>query len=109
MRENEIICSHCGAVLTEDEAHEFDGLTLCDQCFDELTTTCDNCGDTIWRDNASGGSGYTLCNHCYEYHYCSCEDCGRLIHNDDAYYDEDSDYPYCRDCYEKLNDMENTQ
>ena len=104
MRENEIICSHCGAVLTEDEAHEFDGLTLCDQCFDELTTTCDNCGDRIWRDNASGGSGYTLCNHCYEYHYCSCEDCGRLIHNDDAYYDEDSDYPYCRDCYEKLND-----
>lgn len=103
MKENKIICSECGAILNEDRAHNFDGRSLCVDCFERLTTTCDNCGERLWRNHAEGDSAYTLCCHCYEYSYTNCEDCGRLMHNDDAYYEDGEDYPYCRECYERLN------
>lgn len=102
MNENNIFCSECGAVLNEEEVYTFEGHTMCEECFDSCTVTCDSCGDRIWRDNAEIDSNYTLCSHCYEYSYTTCEDCGRLIHNEDAYYEDGEDYPYCRECFEKL-------
>ena len=105
MKTNEkIVCSVCGIVLTEETTKSFEGQIMCEHCFDERTITCDNCGDRIWRDSAEGDSNYTLCSHCYEYSYTTCENCGRLIHNEDALYEDGEDYPYCRDCFEKLND-----
>lgn len=102
MKENNIICSECGAVLTEENSHVFDSHTMCEECFNRCTVTCDNCGERIWRDRAEGDSNYTLCSNCYEYAYTTCENCGRLIHNDDSYYDNDE--PYCYDCYQKLEE-----
>ena len=99
----ETVCSVCGITLSEETTKEFDGQIMCEHCFDERTTTCDNCGERIWRDSAEGDSSYTLCLHCYEYSYTSCEGCGRLIHNEDALYEDGEDYPYCRECFEKLN------
>ena len=104
MKENNIICSCCGAVLNEDTTKYFDGQYLCEDCFDNETVLCDNCGERIWRDDVEGDSNLTLCSHCYEYNYTTCEDCGRLIHNEYAYYEDGEDYPYCRECFEKLND-----
>lgn len=103
MKEN-LVCSVCGAKLTEENAKEFDGQIMCEHCFDEETTICDNCGQRIWESDSEGDSNHTLCSHCYEYSYTTCENCGRLIHNDDAYYDDDEDYPYCHECYQKLQD-----
>ena len=103
MRE-QIICSECGAILTKETLHEFEGLTLCEECLENSTTTCDNCGTRIWNDDAERDSNITLCNHCYEYNYCICEDCGRIIHNDSAYYFDDNDYPYCYECYQRLEE-----
>lgn len=103
MGNNNMICSECGAILNEEYARSFDGQILCEDCLARTTTTCDNCGQRIWRENAEWDSTYTLCTHCYEYSYTTCEECGRLIHNDDARYFDDNDYPYCRDCFEKLN------
>ena len=103
MKEGNMTCSECGVVLNEEYAHHFDGQVLCEDCLRRLTVTCDNCGDRIWRNDAEGNDTYTLCGHCYDNHYTNCEDCGRLIHNDDAYYFDDDDYPYCRDCYERIN------
>lgn len=99
------ICAHCGArILSEEEAHSFDGQILCATCFSEQTTTCDNCGDRIWRDSAEGDTHLTICHHCYEYEYVNCEDCGKLVHKDYAYYEnDDSDYPYCQDCWNRMN------
>ena len=77
---------------------------MCEECFNRCTVTCDNCNQRIWRDRAEGDSNYTLCSHCYEYNFTSCEDCGRLIPNDEAFYEDGEDYPYCRECFEKLND-----
>ena len=104
MNENKIFCSECGAMLDEEDTHTFDGHTMCGDCFNSSTVICENCGDRIWRENAQGDSNTVLCQHCYEYSYCSCEECGRLIHNEDAYYYDDDDYPYCRECFEKLKD-----
>lgn len=102
--EERVTCYECGIAMDPDEAHQFDGYHLCEHCFNSVTTTCDNCGARIWRDSAQGDAEHRLCSHCYEYSYTNCEDCGRLIHNDDAYYEEDGDYPYCYECFEKLRD-----
>ncbi|MDP4120831.1 MAG: amidoligase family protein [Bacillota bacterium] len=102
--EEKITCAFCGAVLAEDEANYFDDTVMCQDCMDEQTATCDCCGERLWNEDAEGNSDITLCSHCYEYSYTNCENCGRLIHNDDAYYDDDSDYPYCHECYEKLQE-----
>ena len=98
----EIKCSVCGATLTEETSHTFDGHTMCEHCFTEKTTVCECCGERIWCSDAEGDSCVTLCHSCYEYNYSTCEDCGRLIHNDDAQYEDDSDYPYCIECFERL-------
>ena len=103
MEEKKFVCSECGAKLTEENLHTFDGHAFCEACYDSKTVVCDNCGSRIWRENADGDSNYTLCSQCYEFSFTTCEDCGRLIHHNDAYYEDDSDYPYCRECFEKLN------
>lgn len=103
--DEKLVCSVCGVTLSEETTKEFNGQIMCEHCFDANTTTCDNCGDRIWAENSEGDSNYTLCVHCYEYHYTTCEHCGRLIHNEDANYeDDDDDYPYCYDCYQKLQE-----
>ncbi|MGN0150274.1 MAG: amidoligase family protein [Clostridia bacterium] len=103
MRE-ELTCSICGARLTEETAHEFDGQIMCEDCFDEQTTVCECCGERIWRDNAESDGNITICYRCYENSYYYCHECGRLIHNDDVHYEEDSDYAYCESCFEKLQE-----
>ena len=102
MKNGNLICSVCGAVLEQENICEFEGQIYCEDCFNERTSVCDNCGERIWRENAEGDSNHILCSHCYDNFYINCEDCGRLIHNDSAYYEEDEDLPYCYDCYQKL-------
>lgn len=99
-----IACHFCEALLSEDEACEFDDIILCEHCLDEQTTFCDCCLDRIWRHEAVGDHNHTLCQYCYDNHYTFCYDCGMLIHNDDAHYADDNDEPYCQDCYDKLYD-----
>ena len=100
MNENAIVCSKCGEILSEDSGYYFDEQHLCQYCYDEYTTTCNNCGATIWRDESEGDSEISLCSSCYDRYYTTCEGCNGLLHNDDAYYEDDDDYPYCRNCYE---------
>ena len=103
MKNGNLTCSCCGAILERDNYHEFEGKIYCTDCLEEKTVVCMNCNERIWREDAEGNSDIVLCRHCYDYNYTNCEDCGRLIHNDSAYYEnDDSDYPYCYDCYQKL-------
>lgn len=97
------VCSVCGASLQDEPIHDVGGRILCDDCFCEHTVVCDNCGDRIMRNEAEGDNMVTLCRYCYEYNYTRCEECGCLVNNDDARYDDDSDYPYCEDCYRRMN------
>lgn len=97
------VCSHCGAVFGEKELTDFEGEMFCEACLSDLTTVCDCCGDRIYRSESTGDSETVLCQDCYDYHYTTCTECGAIIHNDDAHYEEDSDYPYCGECYEKID------
>ena len=101
--ENNITCTFCNNEPSGEPLIEFDDNLMCQHCYNTQTTVCDCCGDRIWRDEAEGSNNITLCRHCFDYNYTNCESCGRLIHNDDAYYDDDDDYPYCSECYERIH------
>ena len=96
-------CFHCGAKLTSEQTRIFNDRIMCEDCLDELTTFCDCCLDRIWRSEADGNRSLTLCSYCYENNYVTCTNCGCLVHNDDAHYPDDSDEPYCQDCYDKYS------
>lgn len=107
MKENQktkerLVCSECGAVLTETEAHEHDGKILCPHCLDEFTALCTCCGRRVWYSEAETDGDTVLCQSCYDYSYTRCEGCGRIISNDNANYDDDDEYPYCDACYERM-------
>ena len=103
MKKEQIICSECGAILTEETMCEFDGQIMCEHCLNVHTAICECCGERIWRDDAECDGHITICYHCYEnsYHYC-CE-CERLVHQSDVYYEDGCDDPYCEACYDKLD------
>lgn len=43
-KDNVLYCSHCGAVIGEDEDYEtIDGDIVCMDCVENHTTTCDRC------------------------------------------------------------------
>ncbi|SEH48578.1 Putative amidoligase enzyme [Ruminococcus flavefaciens] len=95
---NVMYCSHCGAVIGEDEDYEtIDGDIVCADCVENHTTTCDRCGRIIWTNESYGDDYTTLCSNCYHNHYTRCSCCDTLLHEDDAYHLDG--YDYCSDCY----------
>lgn len=99
-----VICSECGAVLTEQTSSVIDGEIYCPDCMERLTTTCDCCGRRILRCDAESDGCIMLCRHCYEYSYTRCEGCGCIVSNDEANYVDGDDYPYCDECYRKIEE-----
>ena len=99
-----VICSECGAVLTEQTEGVIDGEIYCPDCLERLTTTCDCCGRRILRCDAESDGCIMLCRHCYEYSYTRCEGCGCIISNDEVNYVDGDDYPYCDECYRKIEE-----
>ena len=99
-----VICSECGAALTEQTSSVIDGEIYCPDCMERLTTTCDCCGRRILRCDAESDGCIMLCRHCYEYSYTRCEGCGCIISNDEANYTDGDDYPYCDECYRKIEE-----
>ena len=51
--EEKLYCSHCGALIGEDEDYEeVNGEIVCTDCYERHTTTCDRCGSVIWTDDS---------------------------------------------------------
>ena len=98
------ICQHCGNEISGDDVRYFDHQILCVDCLDSQTICCSHCGERIWNDNNVGTLDTPLCQSCYDNYYTTCDQCGRIIHQDCAHYYDNSDYPYCNDCW---NDDEN--
>ena len=95
---NALYCSHCGALIGEDEDYEeVNGEVVCTDCYERHTTTCDRCDSIIWTDDSYGDEYTTLCRHCFENHYTRCSCCDTLLHEDDAYHLDG--YDYCSECY----------
>lgn len=52
---NALYCSHCGALIGEDEDYEkVNGEVVCTDCYERHTTTCDRCDSIIWTDDSYG-------------------------------------------------------
>ena len=100
---NALYCSHCGALIGEDEDYEeVNGEVICTECYERHTTTCERCGEVIWHEDSYGDEYTTLCRHCYENHYTRCSCCDALIHEDDCYHLDG--YDYCSECYREETD-----
>ena len=84
--EEKIYCSHCGALIEDDDYEEVGGEIVCTDCYEHHTTTCDRCGSVIWTDDSYGDEYTTLCSSCYHNHYTRCTCCDALLHEDDAYH-----------------------
>ena len=97
----QLTCSMCGEILTEENMYEFDGSLFCRHCLGEQTVVCNCCGRRIWQSDDEGDENISLCSRCRD-SYTECSDCGRLVYNDDAYYEDGSDIPYCENCYDRL-------
>lgn len=93
------VCEHCGREISDDDIRYFDGQVLCVDCLDNQTIFCSHCGERIWNDNNAGTFDTPLCQCCYDNNYTTCDHCGRIIHQDYANYYDNSDYPYCNDCW----------
>ena len=97
MEENKIYCSHCGALIEDDDYENVNGEIVCTDCYENHTTTCDRCGSVIWTDDSYGDEYTTLCSNCYHNYYTRCSCCDALLHEDDAYHLDG--YDYCGECY----------
>ena len=94
-------CSHCGC--TAEGLTEFEGQPLCLDCLEDLTTVCVDCGGRFWRRNCCGNDeGAPVCYDCFRNNYTHCTRCGQTISNDDCWYPLDNDDPYCRDCFDAI-------
>ena len=50
MKNGNLICSECGAILERENYHEFEGYIYCEDCLNEKTVVCMNCNERIWRE-----------------------------------------------------------
>ena len=96
MEENKIMCSHCGAEITDDDYGTVNGQIVCSDCISRYTVVCDRCGATIWNSDSHGDEYTNLCHSCFS-NYCRCERCDAIIHIDDCFHL--NGYDYCDDCY----------
>ena len=68
MEENKLICSHCEAIIDDDDYEDVDGQIVCADCVSRYTTTCERCGAVIWNTDVCGDDYTRLCCCCYENH-----------------------------------------
>ena len=102
MEENKTYCSHCGALIEDEDFDTVNGEPICQDCAERHTVVCDCCGSRIWTEDSYGDEYTTLCSHCYNHHYTRCSNCDALLHEDDAYHLDG--YDYCHDCYDEERD-----
>ena len=60
-----IICEFCGKAVPSEQAHEYEGMYVCDDCWEDEFTECERCGTRISYDDAYRGFHGYLCEHCY--------------------------------------------
>ena len=98
---NALYCSHCGALIGENEDYEeVQGEVVCMDCVERHTVRCDSCSELIFESDSISDEYTTLCEHCTENYYRRCRECNCLVHDDAVYWENDE--PYCSDCYHDI-------
>ena len=98
--EEKVICTHCGAVIEEEDYDTIYGDPICPDCVADYTVTCDHCGAIIWDNDAISDESTVLCSECYDTHYTRCNECNDIIHYDNSY--EYCGEYYCHECYDEV-------
>ena len=98
--EEKVICTHCGAVIEEEDYDTIYGDPICPDCVADYTVTCDHCGAIIWDTDSISDESTVLCSECYDTHYTRCNECNDIIHYDNSY--EYCGEYYCHECYDEV-------
>ena len=67
--EEKLLCSHCGAIIDDDDYSVVNGEVVCSDCVDNYCCTCSNCGAVIYDSDSHGDEYVNLCHHCYDNYY----------------------------------------
>lgn len=97
MEDNVRKCYFCGEPV-EDDGYEFDGTTMCEDCYCDRVSVCDHCGEFMWADDAVSDDNTTVCDYCYDNYYYRCDHCDSLVRASDAV--TDGETHLCERCYE---------
>lgn len=102
--ENFTFCDECQEYHPNDKVsylHNLD-ISVCDNCIDNYVR-CNHCGDWMREEDAHiGADDESYCEDCFWEYFYRCEHCDEVLYRDDVYWDEEGDYGYCYDCYQKL-------
>ena len=58
--EEKILCSHCGAVIEEEDYDTIYGEPICSDCVANYTVICDHCGAIIFDSDSYGDESTIL-------------------------------------------------
>lgn len=97
MEEIKVLCSHCGAVIADNDFGTVNGQIVCSECISSYCCICDRCGAAIFDSDSHGDEYINLCHSCFSGYYCRCESCDSIVSVDDCY--NLDGYDYCCDCY----------
>lgn len=93
-------CTECGELIHKDYAIRYDYEWYCGECAEDTLDRCDDCGEYIGAyDGYWTHDGRHICDCCRDDNYYFCRDCDELYHTDEIIWDDDTDEPYCRYCY----------
>ena len=54
LMEEKLLCSHCGALIEDDDYSLVNGEVVCSDCVDNYCCTCNNCGAVIYDSDSHG-------------------------------------------------------
>lgn len=103
--ENFTQCDYCNEYHPIEEITWLDNYNqhVCDDCLSEHFYMCERCDEYIHEDDVYWGADeQPYCNDCFNEYFYRCDHCDEVLWRDDVWWDEDGDYGYCHDCYERL-------
>ena len=57
----EIYCSHCGALIDDDDYSQVNGEVVCSDCVERYCCRCERCGALIYDSDSFGDDYINLC------------------------------------------------
>lgn len=103
-----ITCPLCGQIIPEDEAVDYDGYLICDDC-EPYAYICEFCGELC--DDRTSVAYETddyevVCENCIYNHYEQCDDCGSYVRNGTLEYIDGEERYVCDSCAENYEECE---